>query len=235
MASVSIVTVTQLKRFPCLQILKDMIERQTYTNIIEWILVEGSPDNDILENAKNIQTLTSIIPILYLEKTPGEQLGALRNKGNRACKGDITVVMDDDDYYPPERVEEAVHKLQASKKMIAGCSDMYMYDYTLDRFYRFRKIPNHSVNSCLAWKREYLKDHSHDDNKSSGEEYSFTNGFTEPMVQLNPRKVIIQSSHMSNTYSKLNLLMNMSPIDGPELQEPFFTRMKKIFDVSSVF
>jgi thymidine kinase len=34
--SVSIITITQLKRFTCLEILRDLIKDQTYNNIIEW-------------------------------------------------------------------------------------------------------------------------------------------------------------------------------------------------------
>ena len=86
--TVSIVTITQLKRFPCLEVLRDMIKEQTYKNIIEWVLVEGSPlESEWAENASKIQELKSTIdiPILYIEKKPGEKLGALRNKGNKAC------------------------------------------------------------------------------------------------------------------------------------------------------
>jgi glycosyltransferase involved in cell wall biosynthesis len=110
--TVSIVTITQLKRFPCIEILKDVIKAQTYGNIIEWVIVEGSKiDEDAAANAEKIKGLKESsdlnCSILYLEKKPGEKLGALRNKGNRECSGDITVVMDDDDYYPANRVKQS--------------------------------------------------------------------------------------------------------------------------------
>ena len=131
--TVSIVTITQLKRFPCLEILKDMIKAQTYQNIIEWVIVEGSPlDSDWPENASNIQKLKDDsefkIPIVYIEKKSGEKLGALRNKANKGCSGEITVVMDDDDYYPPERISHAVEKLMDNKQALcAGSSEIYIY------------------------------------------------------------------------------------------------------------
>ena len=58
--TVSIVTITQLKRFPCIEILKDMIEAQTYTNIIEWVIVEGSPLEDYMDENK-IKYINAII------------------------------------------------------------------------------------------------------------------------------------------------------------------------------
>lgn len=241
--TVSIVTITQRKRFPNIEILRDMILAQTYKNIIEWVIVEGSPSEaDAAQNAENIRGLsTDKLPIRYLEKQPGEKLGALRNKGNRACSGEITVVMDDDDYYPHNRVRHAVDCLVDSKALIAGCSGMYMYDYVLEKLFQFRPFgPNHSVNSCMAWKKEYLEKHEHDPAKETGEEASFTNTFSEPMVQLDAGKTNIQSSHASNTYNKREIITGGAARVNPtlsEVQEPiedyipeaFLTRLKSIF------
>ena len=242
--TVSIVTITQLKRFPCLEILKDMIKAQNYKNIIEWVLVEGSTlESDWSENASKIQSLKENldIPIIYIEKKPGEKLGALRNKGNMACSGDITVVMDDDDYYPVERVQHAVEKLQSSSYLIAGCSDMLIYDYTLEKLFKFTKFGEyHSVNSCFAWKKKFLENHKHDESKDTGEEPSFTNNFKEPLIQLDSSKTIIQSSHTSNTYNKREILtgavakINDSAREVNDsitnyIKEPFFSKLKTLF------
>lgn len=240
--TVSIVTISQWKRFNCLEILRDLIKDQTYKNTIEWVIVEGSSDEgDALKNAEAIKALESKIPIVYLGFESGLKLGALRNKGNEACKGDITVVMDDDDYYPPERIEHAVEKLNGTKAQIAGCSAMYIYDYFLQGLYKFREFgPNHSTNNCMAWKKDYLKKNKHDPEKDSGEETSFTFGFKEPMVQLDPEKTIVVSSHDSNTYNKRELLVGgthginktIFQVDQKItefIKEPYFSRLKSIF------
>lgn len=53
--TVSLITITQLKRFECLKILFEIICNQTYKNIIEWILVEGSKSKeDADSNEQNI-------------------------------------------------------------------------------------------------------------------------------------------------------------------------------------
>lgn len=245
--TVSIVTITQLKRFPCMEVLKDIIKIQTYQNIIEWVIVEGSPlESDWSKNASNIQKLKDDsefkIPIVYIQKKAHEKLGALRNKGNKACSGEITVVMDDDDYYPAERVKHAVDMLVSSPNLIAGCSDMYIYDYTLEKLFKFKKFgDNHSVNSCFAWKKKYLEKHSHDETKDSGEEPSFTNEFKESMVQLDANKTIVQSSHLGNTYNKREILTggvakiidSVKEVNSPTtdiIKEPFFSRFKSIFN-----
>ena len=208
--SVSIVTITQYKRFECIKILIDLIKAQTYSNIIEWIIVEGSKTElDTEENKKNITKFIEekqqelSFNIIYINKEKNVKLGELRNIGNKACKGDITVCMDDDDYYPIDRVEHAVSKLSQSTCKIAGCSPHLLYDYDFNMLVQLKLINStHSVNSCMAWKKEYLQNNSHDNEKEFGEEESFTKKFTEPMVQLDPFSTVIISSHSFNTFSK---------------------------------
>ena len=244
---VSIITISQRKRFDCLEILHDLIKDQDYTNIIEWVIVEGSKlEDDAKANADQIKgrliaNSTLGFPIVYIEWAPNMKLGELRNKGNKACKGDITVAMDDDDYYVKERVSHAVNKLVNSKAQIAGCSPMYIYDYTLEKLYKFNGFgPNHSVNNAMAWKKSYLTNHQHDPMKETGEEPSFTNTFTEPMVQLDGLKTNIQSSHSSNTFNKREILtggtLKINPtlheMSGPitdYIKEPYYSKFKAIF------
>jgi len=213
--TVSIVTVTQLYRFECLLILYDLIKSQTYKNILEWVIVEGSQnETDGENNKKKIQNLmdnhTSDFEIVYLHFT-GQKLSDLRNLGNDSCDGDIIVCMDDDDYYPSERVEHAVESLENSNCLLAGCSDIYLYEYGLAKLYKSIKFhPYHSTNNVLAYKREYLLDHRYAPGLSMGEEMSFTNNYTVPMVQLNSAKSIVVSSHTSNTFDKRPLCINSS-------------------------
>jgi glycosyltransferase involved in cell wall biosynthesis len=205
--SVSLLTITQLSRNKCILNLCDFIKDQTYKNIIEWVIVEGSPLETDAELNKDfiMNKLSSLsnIPIKYIDYQLNSKLSDLRNIGNMSCNGDIIVCLDDDDYYFPERVEDAVIRLQNSSKQIAGCSNVYMYHYVLNKLYQFNSFgKNHSTNNCFAYKKEYLLRHSHKPGLIRGEEMSFTNDFTEPMIQLDPHKCIIVSSHNSNTFDK---------------------------------
>jgi len=224
--SVSLLTITQASRQQSLLILRDLVKDQTYPNSLEWILVEGSPTPEAaLQNSQFIKTLDSSIPIRYVQTEGGLTIGVLRQIANQEAKGDIRVVLDDDDYYPPDRVEHAVTRLLESKKRLAGCSRMLLFDYQLNKLFQFRSFGlNHSISSCMAWIRDYRG--FYDLMAQFGEEGSFTEDFTEPMVQLDPFKTIIQSSHLHNTYSKKALVV--PEVEG-SVPEPYLSRFQKIF------
>jgi len=219
MKTISIVTITQETRQNCMLNLCDFIDKQTYRNkITEWVIVEGSKTkNEADRNKKFIKEkifYLSKVPITYVEQ-PEEnlKLSDFRNIGNEVSNGDIIICMDDDDYYPPMRVEDAVMKLLSTKKQIAGCSSVYLYDYKLEKLYKFKRIScNHSTNNCFAYKKEYLLNHCYENGLSRGEEMSFTNNFTEPMIQLDSKKCIVVSSHRSNTFDKSALCVKKNKL-----------------------
>ena len=214
---VSIVTVTQLSRRDTIQITAKHIDAQEYRTIIEWVIVEGSKTpEDCLENEKNVKSLSCKVPIVYVPGDGSKHLGELRNVSNRTAKGDIIVVMDDDDWYPPTRVSHAVKKLAQSDALIAGCSCKMLYDYDLDYFIQFHQFgAYHSTNDCFAYKRAYLKNNSYDPTKDFAEESSFTNQFSNPMVQLDPRHTIVGSSHSNNTFNKKELFIKSFLLADP--------------------
>jgi glycosyltransferase involved in cell wall biosynthesis len=191
-----------------------MIQRQQYVQIKEWVIVEGSQEQVLRD--KNIININEFIDE-KMEQTDIEMrfivpesifpLSNLRNIGNDHCKGDIIVCMDDDDYYPPSRVPHAVEMLTKYNRLIAGCSGLYMYNYSKEKLYRADGFHNnHSTNNCFAYKKSYLENHRYTEGLHYAEESSFTNDFREPMIQLHPEKCIVQTIHKENTVDKTNFL-----------------------------
>ena len=213
-STVSILTVTQYSRRECMLVLAKLIKQQIYKTIAEWVIVEGSQtqaeataNEAYLFSQREMQTLPFNINYIPYNPFLGSQpryLSDLRNNGNNACRGDIIVCMDDDDYYPPTRISHAVYMLTSSSNaLIAGCSRAYIYFYSTRTFFQSKGFgEGHSTNNCLAYKREYLETHAHEYAISRGEEPSFTNNFTEPMIQLDPMKTIVISGHGHNTVDK---------------------------------
>ena len=56
------------------------------------------------------------------------KLGRKRNLMHEKSKGEIIVYMDDDDYYPPQRISHAVNKLRSQPQVLcAGSSSIFLY------------------------------------------------------------------------------------------------------------
>ncbi|BAT22010.1 putative glycosyl transferase [Yellowstone lake mimivirus] len=135
-------------------------------------------------------------------------LGKKRNLAHAKSKGSILVYMDDDDYYPPERISHAVETLQANPSALcAGSSLMHIYFKHINLMYSFGPYgSNHSTAATFAFKRELLSQTSYEETASLAEEKHFLKNYTIPFVQLDSSKTILVFSHIHNSLDKKTLL-----------------------------
>lgn len=214
MISVSIVTVSHFNRIDFLKLLAKCIVLQDYQNIIEWVIVDTSKvgyytsENDLFDTVEYLKKNMELPKIIYF-KASKKMIGGWRNESMKLVSGDIIVCMDDDDYYPINRVSHAVEKISDKKTLIAGCDMILFYDIHFQKIYQYSGIfgPKHSTNNCMAFWREYLNNHTYDETVHHSEETSFTNNFSEPMTQLDPEKTVLQFSHDVNTYNKKHIII----------------------------
>jgi cellulose synthase/poly-beta-1,6-N-acetylglucosamine synthase-like glycosyltransferase len=113
--------------------------------------------------------------VKYFKYDKKMSLGKKRNITNEKARGDIIIYMDDDDYYPPERISHAVTTLQKNPKALcAGSSTMYMYFKHIDKMYEFGPYgPNHATAATFAFRKELLKQTRFDETASLAEEKKF--------------------------------------------------------------
>ena len=203
---VSICTPT-FNRRPFIKTLIKCFEHQTYPkDKMEWIIIDDGTDK--------IEDLVKDIPqVKYYKYDEQMVLGKKRNIMHEKCLGDIIVYMDDDDYYPPDRVSHSVEMLLSHPKALcAGASEIYIYFKHINQMYQFGPYgPNHATAGTFAFKKELLKEHSYNDNAALAEEKHFLKNYTVPFVQLDPKKTILVFSHIHNTFNKKTLLDNPHP------------------------
>jgi glycosyltransferase involved in cell wall biosynthesis len=204
---VSICTPT-FNRRPFFQYIIKCFENQTYLKErMEWIIIDDGTDKieDIIlsKNDKRIR---------YFKYEEKMTLGKKRNLCHEKCQGDIIIYMDDDDYYPPERVSHAVETLQKNPQALcAGSSEMYLYFKHNQKMYTFGPYsPNHATAATFAFRKELLLQTSFDETASVAEEKKFLKGYTIPFVQLDSKKSILVFSHIHNSYDKKTMLENPS-------------------------
>jgi glycosyltransferase involved in cell wall biosynthesis len=172
---------------------------------MEWIIIDDGTDKieELVINHPNVK---------YFKYDTKMKLGRKRNLLHEKSKGDIIVYMDDDDYYPPQRVSHAVEKLQEHPEALcAGSSEIYIYFKHIQKMYQFGPYgPNHATAGTFAFKRKLIENR-YDDEACLAEEKSFLKDYTVPFVQLDPKKVILVFSHEHNTFDKRKLLENPHP------------------------
>ena len=231
---VSVCTPT-FNRRPFIPTMLACFANQTYPkDRIEWIIVDDGTDKvkDVIEAAGVPQIKYFALP----DKLP---LGAKRNFMHSHCKGSIIVYMDDDDYYPPERISHAVDMLQENRNaMCAGSSEIYIYFKHLGRMKQFGPYgPNHATAGTFAFRAELLKTSRYDESAAVAEERAFLKDYTVPFVQLDPMKTILVFSHEHNTFDKRKLLNNPHPDfikDTPKKVEDFI-KLDKERDIKKFF
>jgi glycosyltransferase involved in cell wall biosynthesis len=200
---VSIITPT-FNRRPFIPIIIQCFNNQDYPkNKLEWIIIDDGTDK--------IQDLVShITQVKYFSFNEKIPLGKKRNIAHEKSCGEIIVYMDDDDYYPSNRVSHAVETLLNNPDALcAGSSQMFIYFKHIKSMYQFGPYgPNHATAATFAFHRRLLNQTSFEDNASIAEERHFLKSYTIPFVQLDPMKSILVFSHQHNSFDKKELLLN---------------------------
>ena len=237
---VSVCTPT-FNRRPFIAAMLQCFNHQTYPrDRMEWIIIDDGTDP--------VEDLVSQHPcVKYYRLDKKISLGKKRNLMHEKASGEIIVYMDDDDYYPPERVSHAVstllhHKKRKTGVKLAGSSEMCIYfksenlrfsepfpsDTTPPTQGRGQMVqfgpygPNHATAATFAFWKELLAElHlAYDEDACLAEERAFLRGYTVPMAQLDPAKVILVFSHEHNTFDKRALLQNLGkPNSGMRVSE----------------
>jgi glycosyltransferase involved in cell wall biosynthesis len=213
--TVSICTPT-FNRRPFIPVMIKCFEHQTYPKEkIEWIIIDDGTDK--------IEELVTHIPqVKYFKYDEKMTLGKKRNLMNQKATGDIIVYMDDDDYYPPERVRHAVDVLRANPKALcAGSSAMFIYFKHINKMVQFGPYgPNHATAASFAFRRSLLSKTKFDETSCVAEEKKFLKDYTIPFVQLDSKKSILVFSHTHNSFDKKELL-NQGP--SPNMHDTTIT------------
>lgn len=216
---ISVCTPT-FNRRPFIPTMFECFRNQNYPKSrIEWIIVDDGTDK-----IKDLVDAADIPQIKYIALPEKINLGAKRNICHSHCKGSIIVYMDDDDYYPPERISHAVEMLNTNKQaMIAGSSTIYVYFKDLKKMVQFGPYnPNHATAATFAFRKELLNTCKYEDHAALAEERHFLKNWSIPMVQLDPLKTILVFSHKHNTFDKKTLL------DSPNMSSTMKTSDKTV-------
>ena len=198
---------------------------------MEWLIYDDGSDRveDLFQEASK-----TIPNIRYFRSEEKLLIGQKRNRLNDESKGDIMIAMDDDDFYPPDRVSHVVQKFSQNPRIeLAGSSLMYLY-FTSDKtIWSVGPYgPTHATNGTMAYRRSYLTaGHRYNEIQTHAEEKSFLDDYKNPMIQLDPLKTILVMCHSDNTFDKNNLREQKGgPLKLTSLKLKNFVDSKKLRD-----
>jgi glycosyltransferase involved in cell wall biosynthesis len=223
---VSVCTPTYNRR-PFIPAMISCYLHQDYTGPKEWIIVDDGTDP-----IEDLITHANIPNVKYIRVETKMTLGKKRNFMHTYAKGDIIVYMDDDDYYPPQRISHAVERLSSSTALCAGSSILHIYFHHISKIIEFGPYgKNHATAGTFAFKRQLLDITSYNEDAALGEERDFLKNYTIPFIQLNPRYVILVFSHEHNTFDKRTLLtsQNKKVMKETRLQVEDFIHEPKLY------
>lgn len=208
---VSVCTPT-FNRRPFIEMMIACFNSQDYPKErMEWIIVDDG--SDLIEDM-----VAQHPSVKYFKYDKKMTLGKKRNIMHDKAKGDIIVYMDDDDFYPPDRVSHAVERLMANPgALCAGASEMYIYFNDRKKMVQFGPYGKaHATAGTFAFRRALLKDSRYNEDACLAEEREFLKNYTVPFVQLEPLKTILVFSHSHNTMDKRILLDDIDKNGGNE-------------------
>lgn len=201
---VSILTPTYNRRQFLPRLYSYILSQEYPLERMEWVILDDGSES--VEDLVAEFRAEGKLEIQYHRVDEKITIGAKRNHLHAIARGDIFVNMDDDDYYVPARVSHAVCTLRGKNAQIVGASRNHLY-YTDDGsiWSVGPYMPNHATFGTMAYTRQYAKKHRCDETKLYAEEVEFTNRYSEPLVQLDPMKVMLVLCHSSNTFDKRDL------------------------------
>ena len=212
---VSILTPTYNRRRFIPQLI-EYVKHQTYpVSKREWLVLDDGTDSieDLL--TPHMASLN----IRYIRSEEKMNIGAKRNRLNKEARGEILVCMDDDDYYPPERVAHVVNSLRSHPRyQICGCSKNHIYftdDKSIWAIGPWQTVPQgpttHATFGTMGYTKVYADKHPLNDFDTYAEEVQFTNRYKERLLQLDPTKVMLVINHTENTKNKNDLRATNDP------------------------
>lgn len=194
-----------------------VLRKQTYKNIIGWIIVDNSSSDD--KSWKDVQDMKFDFPVIYVRIQEKKPIGAIRNiLVSEALKLNSKYIAfwDDDDFYPPQRIAKSVEALESdASKDIVGCEIMTVFitqDNVLMTVGPYGE--NHATASCWLFRTSIAHNRRFNDADVKAEEGSFTKDWTTPMAMLPNTDLILVIGHAYNTVNKRQMVPDPARFAG---------------------
>ncbi|MDN8598428.1 glycosyltransferase [Citrobacter sp. S2-9] len=185
----------------------------------ELIILDDSPQSHLSIIERLTQGHPENFNIRYIHHPEKLDLGKKRNMLNALARGEYILCMDDDDFYPVDKITYTIEMMQRHRALISGSDQIPIWYSHINRVFKTASFGKQNIlNGTFCYHRNYLKKHRYDDECNLGEESGFTNAFTANPLQLPGERTILCISHSQNTFDKDFVLGSSQPL-GVSLEE----------------
>ncbi len=124
---------------------------------LEWVIVDNGSDP--------IKDLLPPDPRIRYIRVPGPRLrhGALMNRAMESATGPVAIVLDDDDWYAPDRVSRQARPLEGAGVDICGTGRLYYYLHGQQRAFVYRNMTKRPWLAAPAFRRSLWEARRFDD------------------------------------------------------------------------
>jgi len=168
---------------------------QDYPNL-EWVILDDGeqPIKDLLPNDPRIK---------YFYEPPRQLHGAKMNRCFELSAGDYGIVLDDDDWYPTNRItRQIIPLIQNPALKLCGTSTLYYYVYGTKEAYRYTSPQNVGWLASIALPKSAW--HAvRFDNIVAGADYNFLRRTPiEARCDLSDPSLVVATIHSTNACKK---------------------------------
>ena len=190
---------------------------QTYSKELLTLLILDDSEKSNIDIINTINDIDLRSRIIYMHTNDKKPIGAKRNILNSIAKNlgaEYIVCFDDDDFYPPIKIESDVKMLIDSNYLIGGLNTMLIYYPHLNKIYRYGPKMTYFIkvfakglatNGTLVYNINYLNYGSYNNEAKYAEETQFLQKYRIKICNFNMFNYIL-ISHNTNTVEKLQFL-----------------------------
>jgi glycosyltransferase involved in cell wall biosynthesis len=175
---------------------------------IRCFLAQDYPRLELIvvdDGASPIAPLLPLDPrVRYFRRPAGETIGAKRNFACEQAAGDLIAHVDDDDWYPPERLSRQARALAAPGAMVCGTSALTFLDPAADRAWLYAyPRPGWVAGATLMYRRAYWQRRRFAP-LQVGEDWRFLEALRQPaeLADLADPGLCVATVHGGNTSRK---------------------------------
>jgi glycosyltransferase involved in cell wall biosynthesis len=167
------------------------------TEAIRGFLDQDYPQAELVVIDDSPAPIRALLPmdnrIQYFHFSDRLTIGAKRNLACDRASGEIIAHIDDDDWYPPDRLSRQVRALMGSDAAVCGTSRLYFFD-ALGRWL---------AGTSLVYRRSYWQNHRFRP-VQVGEDWYFVRATRDPgtLIDLCDPELSLASIHRANTSPK---------------------------------